>query len=241
MESLMSRAINAPPNELRKFHYSMKGGAIKNEAIKGEVLFMENPAIVEISEKVYDAIKSENNCNPYDFILPCSGEEIMMDEKKDIISCMNRQTFASVGMIQELHDLVLPCNAAHDLTFDSYMVATEPMHIEIDNAVVTMDKRAPIIKTINYDKLKPNLRTEMYTKRPITQYETLLALVKRNHNIPELAGIVDMETLAEKMHERFMNTYFTDQYNRVMFRQEEICVNPVSIQSWLEGQLIKLH
>lgn len=76
----------------------------------------------------------------------------------------------------------------------------------------------------------------MYTRRPTTQYETLLALVKRNHSIPELSGIVDTDTLAKNLHERFINTYFTNDFDDNLFKNEKIEINDVSIQAWLSRQ-----
>lgn len=116
------------------------------------------------------------------------------------------------------------------------MVNYEPMQLEVDNVVMTMSKRAPQFKTIEFDKLRPHLKTEMSKKRPLTQYETLLALVKRNHSIPELSGVVDKNKLADKLHENIMNTYLNDNYDKNLVTENAITIDADSIQDWLEGQ-----
>lgn len=85
-----------------------------------------------------------------------------------------------------------------------------------------------------YDKIQPVLRTIIPHHRPHTQMETLLAMVKRNLNIPEIQGIVDQEMLSDMMVESFINTFIDKTTRRYMFRQyqEEYLLKPTANSLW---------
>lgn len=62
-------------------------------------------------------------------------------------------------------------------------------------------------KTVSYDRLKPTLRTAMPESRLSNQIETLLPMIKRNQNIPDIGGDVDDGVLADLMIDKFIGTY----------------------------------
>ncbi|RZF35348.1 hypothetical protein LSTR_LSTR014790 [Laodelphax striatellus] len=76
----------------------------------------------------------------------------------------------------------------------------------------------------------------MPTSRPNTQVETLLAMVKRNLNVPDLMGVTDIPALADSMFDAFVSTYIGDNGLASGFERMPILPNPRSLSEWLVTQ-----
>lgn len=66
----------------------------------------------------------------------------------------------------------------------------------------------------------------------------LLAMIKRNQAVPELAQIVDEESLSDLMLDRFITTYLKDEAHDFIerFKTEKIQPNIYSMSDWLTTQ-----
>lgn len=125
--------------------------------------------------------------------------------------------FDNYQILQEFYDHVFPGLSCLDIQFDVYDVnVVQPLSLILENMVVDVSRTRYSVPV--YDKVRPVLRTLMHHHRPNMQIETLLAMVKRNLNIPGIQGNVDQEVLADMMIESFLKTYI-DKDKTYMLKQ----------------------
>lgn len=82
------------------------------------------------------------------------------------------------------------------------------------------------------------MRTSIGDSRPSTQIETLLAMIKRNLNVPEIQGQVFEDSLVELMFDKFVTTFVPD-YHRDLFDAfvgSPIVPNAASLTEWVRRQ-----
>lgn len=70
---------------------------------------------------------------------------------------------------------------------------------------IDVSKRGLNEKT--FDNLRPVLRTAIFANRRPSQIEMLLGLLKRNKNVPELQGLIDIDSMVDLMIERFEKSF----------------------------------
>lgn len=118
---------------------------------------------------------------------------------------------------------------------DSLIVQDAPLNLNFDSLSIDKIYRVPVSK---YDCLIPVLKTAMCTPRRQTSTEVLLALFKRNFNVPSLQGLIDEELMINDCVNNFINSYIPE-CNLPILKQ---CTdNPVypsttDIQNWLNDQ-----
>nr|UTQ79656.1 replicase protein [Myzus persicae nege-like virus 1] len=145
----------------------------------------------------------------------------------------------STGNITDLqiwYDAMLPGCSTHYMEYDQQIVESTDRELIVDR--VSFDTIAHKNSKAPRPALSPRLRTAMYNNRVPSQLESLLAMIKRNFNVPDLNGVVDNEMISDLMVERFINT-FIPEANRTVFNAletEKIGINSASIQSWLRTQ-----
>lgn len=126
-------------------------------------------------------------------------------------SCLVFQNSScSVEVLQDFYDHMLPSNSIHFLNYDVYNVNTLfPLEIHLENISFDSSKTR-VYKHSCFDKLRPHLRTSIGDSRPSNQIETLLAMIKRNLNVPEIQGQVCEDSLVELMFDKFVTTFIPD-------------------------------
>lgn len=141
-----------------------------------------------------------------------------------------------LSTFQTWYDHLLPGNSTYDLSNDQLLSQYGPFHFEIENARIDMSKYSYV--TGIKDSIRPHLRTSMPVKRQPTTLETILAVVKRNLNVPELEGDVDNVYMSQLMYENFLDTYISpierDTFDN--YKNNPIHLNSTIIQSWLLTQ-----
>lgn len=121
---------------------------VLREFVRNDVLLMETQETDVIHDNISTIATTESCKNPYNFTNVSELDVIELLTTKNTVTCENRNTYTSVAILKKFHDIVLPRNSAHDLTYDSYIVDNEPMVIEVDNIIMTMSKRTPEFKLI---------------------------------------------------------------------------------------------
>lgn len=108
-------------------------------------------------------------------------------------------------VLQEFFDYIFPGDSLVDLSFDTYKGnCTKDLEIFIDNMNIDMSRDWSVLRS-NFNKLRPVLRTSIPFSRPNTQIETLLAMVKRNLNVPVIQGVVDEYLMVDSMIESHLS------------------------------------
>lgn len=142
----------------------------------------------------------------------------------------------SVVDLQTWYDAMLPGCSIHYMEHDQQIVEDSDRELTLDR--VSFDTIAHKNSKAPRPALSPILRTAMYNNRVPSQLETLLAMIKRNFNVPDLNGVVDNDMISDLMVERFVKTFIPIENEDVFMamKTKTIDINSSSIQSWLRTQ-----
>lgn len=96
----------------------------------------------------------------------------------------------------------------------------------------------PNITSSPFDNMVPVLRTAISPARKQTVVEVLLALFKRNYNVPELTGLVDDVIVVNDVVTNFVNTFIPESNFSVFNGLSKELVYPTAdlIDEWLTDQ-----
>nr|WPV71127.1 MAG: replicase [Ips virga-like virus 1] len=152
-------------------------------------------------------------------------------------------------VLQDFVDTLLPGTSVEDQTFDAHMVHFSDLEVNVENVIIDADKIVPAIRRRNErniltnvdsflkptDGLDPVLRTPMPLNRGQTHYETMLGMIKRNMNVPQMAGIVDDDYLVQQMVKRYILSYVSVDglANISYFMRENVNVNTEALRNWV--------
>lgn len=141
---------------------------------------------------------------------------------------------ADPAVLQSYFDRIFPHHKAIDTNMVTTIVDQNP--IQILNKNVTSIVGRGLSKQKEYDCLRPAIMTNVPAPRQETQKEMLLALDKRNLNIPDIDLDVDQDFVIETMLERFENRIIKNKelYNK--FRNEQIVLSTDTAVEWLGKQ-----
>nr|QDZ71189.1 hypothetical protein [Megastigmus ssRNA virus] len=139
--------------------------------------------------------------------------------------------------LQDFYDHVLPGVSQYDYRFDGDQVAFNDVNLFLDDMTMSMTHTIQF-KTQLFDKMRPVLRTAMAKPRMNNLVECLLAMYKRNLNVPQLQGTVDQQQLADYMKNRFLDSYLRADYVHDLdyMNTHKIQPNSASILDWLTTQ-----
>ena len=82
----------------------------------------------------------------------------------------------------------------------------------VEPCTLTLSKADPVEAEMRLNSknfLTPLLRTAVEKPRVPGLLENLVALIKRNFNSPDLAGIIDTKQVATNVVDKFFSDYFT--------------------------------
>nr|AAD00544.1 putative RNA dependent RNA polymerase [Peanut stunt virus] len=112
----------------------------------------------------------------------------------------------SVESLQAVCDTSLPTHVCYDDTYHQVFVENSDFTTDIDHLTLKQSDLIPKADGGNY--LKPVLTTGSGSKRLGTTKEVLTAIKKRNADVPELSGSVDLTRISQAVRRRFKESYF---------------------------------
>jgi len=139
---------------------------------------------------------------------------------------------APVGTIDDVKtmlDVIQPWVFPTDDSEHWFMLSTCDLDVNLDH--VSYPVTRSVGKRKIYDNLTPVLRTTMPRVRNAELRESLLALVKRNKNVPELSSCVDYDGLSTKMVDNFVVSFLKRSEPFPTFG-----ISSSEIADWLKGQ-----
>jgi hypothetical protein len=145
-------------------------------------------------------------------------------------------TSSALVDLQIFYDMALPSLSTNSLEFDTYHVHTRDLEWSLPH--VRYEPYRLSYEPPRFDHMLPNLRTVMPTERPGTAVESLLAIIKRNLNSPELTTLKDDDSFSAAVVDKFFETYI-DKNNKWLleeFKINEILPNIKTVQEWLVTQ-----
>lgn len=125
-----------------------------------------------------------------------------------------------------------PC-AYTDQQFDSWMLNNFDLSMELGD--VTFSSVAGVSLPKTYDTMRPTLKTPMPFIRNYDRREILVALEKRNKNVPFMNGVVDFDQCSSEMLEKLISECF-DPDKLAKNNCEPIRVSRNEITQWLSNQ-----
>nr|QNM37806.1 RNA-dependent RNA polymerase [Frankliniella occidentalis associated virga-like virus 2] len=167
----------------------------------------------------------------------CAGQpEELPDSEPPIVYNRTEPVsfFVEPVMLQDLYDSIFPGHSMVEYLYDAYDVNTNfPLHLPLSNVSLDVSKLRMGYE-VKYDTLTPVLRTAMPQSRKSTPEETLLALVKRNLNVPEIKGYVDERKFANDLWKNFKRTYFSPEAYELMreYQENKIVLNSSDVIQW---------
>nr|APG77679.1 hypothetical protein [Hubei negev-like virus 1] len=138
-----------------------------------------------------------------------------------------------VEILQILVDQVFLGKGFIDQRLDAWMVHNYDLDVHAGD--LSYNRTKGVFKYNTYDYLSPVLKTPMPHIRNETNRESLLALAKRNRNVPDMAGVVDVSKSSEDMLDSFL-LHCCSYEKIVSTRFQEMRVSPFEISEWLENQ-----
>nr|QVG74709.1 RNA-dependent RNA polymerase [ssRNA positive-strand virus sp.] len=120
-----------------------------------------------------------------------------------------------------------------DQTSDSWQVQNSDIDLELGHIRFCPIKGIDLPK--HYDCVRPSLFTPKPMTRNVNRREIMLALEKRNRNVPFMNGIVDFESTAQEMLDKLVVRAF-DKDKLLKYNSDPIAVSSYSIHSWLSNQ-----
>lgn len=146
----------------------------------------------------------------------------------------------SVDVLQSFFDALIPGASYRDYYFDPQIIENSNLNLYCDP--LKFDPTMKLEAKRTFDKLVPNLKTHMPATRPNSQLETLIAVIKRNLNVPKLQAKIDYPNMVKMMVTRFVDTYIPKKNMYVLegYYFDKIEPNMSHVNSWLETQAAKL-
>nr|AQZ55414.1 ORF1 [Castlerea virus] len=125
-----------------------------------------------------------------------------------------------------------PC-AYTDQSFDGWDVRNSDLNIEIGEIAFAPVGCVQLPK--KFDSMRPILKTPMPLMRDYNTRELMLALEKRNRNVPSMNGVVDIEVSSTEMLESMITEVF-DAAKLKFHLATPITISTNSVGEWLSGQ-----
>ncbi|APT35493.1 ORF1 [Adelphocoris suturalis virus] len=141
-----------------------------------------------------------------------------------------------VELLQDFYDRSFPGSSLRNRYFDQEFAEYTDLHLPIKQLRLDLSKARPL--KVPRPCLVPVLRTSMPHNRVPSQIDTLLAVLKRNLNVPSMAGILDPEDLASTMLDSFTETYFCFEAPTMLlsYATDVVDVSIPEVYEWLEDQ-----
>nr|AAF15943.1 2a protein [Peanut stunt virus] len=114
----------------------------------------------------------------------------------------------SIESLQAVCDTSLPTHVCYDDTYHQVFVENADFTTDIDHITLKQSDLIPRVDGGNY--LKPVLNTGSGSKRLGTTKEVLTAIKKRNADVPELSGSVDLTRISKAVAKKFRTSYLND-------------------------------
>lgn len=130
-----------------------------------------------------------------------------------------------------------PC-AFTDQSFDGWDVRNSDLNIEVGEVSFSPVGCVQLGKT--FDTMRPILRTPMPHIRDYNTRELMLALEKRNRNVPSMNGVVDIEVSSSEMLDSLLEECFDPALLRFHLA-EPITISSNSVGEWLGGQPLSVR
>lgn len=114
--------------------------------------------------------------------------------------------FKPIPVLQYWYDSIFPDDLGCSNADDPYIADNSELTLHSpDMSIVTLPKR---MFPDNYDCMEPELKTHISAPRRQNMTEVLLALYKRNYNVPELRGLCYEQDVVEKSVGKFLESTY---------------------------------
>lgn len=236
----VKRSAGLLDSDYKACHVDLRGGgAVKSDftvpvysLAYTNVGYLHHPSVYSVCDRWGYTAKQVQTC-----VLVGAADYSACSSVSDV-PFLPQNCGSSVDVLQEFYDYVLPGNSVHFLDYDVYNVNTLfPLEVHLEN--ITFDSsRTRVYKPQQFDKLKPVLRTSIGDSRPSTQIETLLAMIKRNLNVPDIQGQVFEEEMIDLMFSKFVSTFIPSHHMSIFdeFSSSPLVPNATSLTQWLHKQ-----
>lgn len=154
------------------------------------------------------------------------------DFLRNIRSVVPKGKINAINVLQCYYDGIFPEAVVADTQYDQLIVETSDLEFSTEALKMTMSKKKPV-KYV-FDKLRPNLKTGASFNKQDTQTETLLAMLNRNLNTPQLQGSVDTEATVSQMVENFLRTFIDEDKAEILneYQTNQILLSSDNIEEW---------
>nr|AQM55304.1 hypothetical protein 1 [Cordoba virus] len=109
---------------------------------------------------------------------------------------------ASKAEINYIMDRLFAGTRYQDQQLDAWMVCNYDLEMSIDGVRFS---RMPVGQRKRFDTLTPEIKTVVGWERVVSYRENLIAMEKRNKNVPLISGTVDVNRTSDEMLEKFVD------------------------------------
>jgi hypothetical protein len=184
--------------------------------------------------RVVDNIRINNYMNCNGFIDKVNTvitiDEMIQTNESLTIRQSSNSRFDDVTLLQATYDSIFTGHSYIDQSYDKDIINLNDTDLPVEDCIFSTSKKPSQVGNWNY--MIPALKTSMSFPRVDSQIETLLALVKRNMNVPVYTNTIGEEFIAQALFDNFKNSYLIR--NELYFDEIDISVD--LIQTWLAKQ-----
>ncbi|QOE76790.1 polyprotein [Probopyrinella latreuticola Nege-like virus] len=136
--------------------------------------------------------------------------------------------------LQQAYDEILPGNSTLPAEYWPYNIAVDDLNIIMDPVKVKTSKFGEV-REPKADRMIPELRTGMHVERDNGTKETMIAIAKRNQNVPTLTGTTSVRNNAAVAVNKFLQRFCADNVVDVLdlYAAEKITLSRQSMEDWL--------
>jgi len=140
-----------------------------------------------------------------------------------------------VTVAQIVYDEIFPGHSVQEYKYDTKIVHDNDLSLNFSTlkAAINLAAVAPLKNLIGYT---PNLRTAISPNRPQSTKETLIALMKRNFDVPSLATTNDFEVVFSMALGRFLKTFCRPDALILLkkYQRDRASLNRENVAKWVE-------
>ncbi|UNH55532.1 RNA-dependent RNA polymerase [Solanum violifolium ringspot virus] len=213
LKPLLTRLIDRDVRFFCSGKTSVLNGVVYSVMEKNGIEHVPNVSI----EPVYD-----------DDIAETLEPRVTLKQEKEFTEMAEYREYDVCGILQFTLSTLFP-HSVYNLNYmDSWLTYNMDLDLAIDDVSFSTIKF--VTREKKYDCMIPRLSFASPTVRQACLVESLIAVHKRNRNVPQLASGVSDYIMADKLFDSFVSSFLDERY------YEPVHYGPAEVADWLAGQ-----
>jgi hypothetical protein len=229
-------------NNIASATASLAGGVFGMECVEEDTAYLPEKSELSTEGKILvNRILSENDTDvPADAVY--TTVKTLRESTNTLEKAVNSDDSGispkigdPLNAMQIVYDEIFPGHSLMTTMYDTKIVHDSELKLNFKSlkAAINLASISPLKPLATY---MPSLRTVMSPNRPQSTKETLIALVKRNFDVPSLATSNDFEVVFSRTWGRFLRTFCHPKALQMIaqYRTKPVKLNRDNVVRWVE-------